>query len=344
MKRDSDGFMARHWRALKIAFSVFLPIILRFKRRPLVLEKWSGIGDIVCTIPAALKLKERHAGAPVIYNCHPGSICLPRLAGVTEYVTCDTAMGTACYWFRFLVGEYYQFCSDDDRPDVVPTEIYIKDFGRHVGVTVGDDHPELAIPQETRSRIETLLRDLRMGEGQPVLVIHPGPSWPIREWPVSHWCRLVEQLRAAGFTQIIHLGTSQAGRSVPTIPGTFPLVDRLSLEETAALIAYATLFVGIDSGLLHLAAAVKTPAVGLWGPTSAHLRFNEQNARSFVTATVPCQGCHHTTPRPHWIDGCPNHIACMNSITPEQVAEACLTRLKEEDERFMNHPAGEGCD
>jgi ADP-heptose:LPS heptosyltransferase len=100
------------------------------------------------------------------------------------------------------------------------------------------------------------------------------------------------------------------------------------MAETVALISLGDLFVGIDSGLLHIAVAVQTPAAGLWGPTSAHLRFSRANARSFVTSTAECQGCHHRVPRLHWIPGCPYDIKCMKAIRIESVLQACRSRLE----------------
>ena len=57
--------------------TVILPVIIRTGRRPVIFSKYSGIGDIICTFPAAFELKKRHPQATFIYNCHPDYICLP---------------------------------------------------------------------------------------------------------------------------------------------------------------------------------------------------------------------------------------------------------------------------
>ncbi|MEI9863113.1 MAG: hypothetical protein WDN00_00850 [Limisphaerales bacterium] len=60
----------RQVQAFWYVATVVLPVILRTRSRPVLFSKYSGIGDIICTFPAALELKKRHPGAVSIYNCH----------------------------------------------------------------------------------------------------------------------------------------------------------------------------------------------------------------------------------------------------------------------------------
>jgi ADP-heptose:LPS heptosyltransferase len=151
---------------------------------------------------------------------------------------------------------------------------------------------------------------------------------------------LIHELRGRGFTNIVQVGSARhlamGTVGAITLPGVLSWVDQLTLEESIALISQANLFVGIDSGMLHIAAAVQTPAVGLWGPTSSHLRFSPANARSFVTSRVECQGCHHRVPRLHWMTGCPFDIKCMKAIQVDEVLKACLSRLHSKESDFLS--------
>jgi len=114
---------------------------------------------------------------------------------------------------------------------------------------------------------------------------------------------------------------------VPTVPGAVSLLDAFTVEECIAAIASAKLFIGIDSGLLHMATAVRTPAVGLWGCTSPRFFYAENVRKNFVVSEVACQGCYHRLPRLHWITGCPHDIQCMKQISVEEVLRACLAKL-----------------
>jgi ADP-heptose:LPS heptosyltransferase len=154
----------------------------------------------------------------------------------------------------------------------------------------------------------------------------------VREWPHESWASLVRELGRRGFTKVVRLGTDShlalGAVASETIPGVISLVNQLTLEESAALISLGQLFVGIDSGLLHIAVAMGTPAIGLWGATSPQLRFSRENRRLFVTSNVECQGCHHRVPRLHWKTGCPFEIKCMKAIRVEEVLGVCLSALE----------------
>lgn len=324
----------RHWAVLGFVTTIILPIILRTGKRPVIFFRWSGIGDILCTFPAVTELMQRHPGCVFIYNCAPGSQCLPRLAGLPVRVTTTPYMEIVHHWYGWLMGQFYQFDYIDRLPNVNSHEILIQEFARPYGVSVGDEHPRLTNDPAARLRMQALLADYGAGQNQPrqpVIVIHPGPSWPVREWPAAAWTALVEKLRQNGYEKIFQLGTNLHANlpapQAPEIPGVISLVDKLSLEETIALISMADLFIGIDSGLLHVAASVQTPSIGLWGPTAPLLRFSKRNARFFLVGDVACVACHHRQPRLHWVTGCPYDISCMKAISVEAVLAMGLNFL-----------------
>jgi ADP-heptose:LPS heptosyltransferase len=313
----------KHLLALKYVIAVIIPKIIKTGKKPVIFSKWSGIGDIICTIPAALEIAKKNPNVPLIYNCYKEFKCIPQLAGLKCRTTSFNEIGLIGFWYRWLLKGYFQFSSDDDRPGLVPSQVYIKDFGCEFGIEVSDDHPRIeSSPQVIRS-VRNRLIDMGATES-PLIVIHPGPSWPVREWPVVSWIQLVKKLHTLGVKNVIQIGTSvhslTPGASVSMdINGAISLVDQLTLEETIALISLANVFIGIDSGMLHVAASVGTPSVGLWGPTSPQFRFSEKNRQFHITSSASCQGCHHRIPREHWITGCPYDIKCMKDISEKDV-------------------------
>ena len=154
----------------------------------------------------------------------------------------------------------------------------------------------------------------------------------MKEWPREQWAQLVAALRAQGYTSIAQLGVGRYMNfgqvAVDTIPGVVSLVDLLSIEDCFALIGRAKLFVGIDSGLLHIAACTRTPSVAVWGPTSPQFFYADAVRKNFVVSDVACQGCYHRLPRLHWVTGCPHDIQCMKTLSVEKVLRACLTNLE----------------
>ena len=325
-----SALILRHARALWYVLTVILPVILRTGRRPVIFSRFAGLGDIICTFPAALELKKLHPQAMFIYNCDASSACLPEIGGVTKHVTSNRHIGLVGYWYRWLLAGFYNFGSDDDDLSADHSELFIVGYARRNGVKVSGEHPRLQVNQEISAKVKSLREKCGLMDGALVL-IHPGPSYPVKHWPRESWNALVEEFHRHGVRSIAQLG-ARAGSYANTqqfqpITGVVSLVQQLSLPETVALIAQADLFVGLDSGLLHVAASVRTPAVGLWGPTSHQFLYAESESRHAVTSTVECQGCHHRMPRLHWQTGCPYDAKCMKTIPVGEVFRACQAAL-----------------
>jgi ADP-heptose:LPS heptosyltransferase len=326
------ALIKRHLAALGYVLTVILPAILRTGRRPVIFSRFAGMGDIICTFPTALELKKRHPDATFIYNCAASFSCLPAMGGVTECVTHLLHIGLVGYWYGWLLSGYYNFGSDDDEFTADHKEFFLLGYARRQGVAVPAEHPPLNNRPEVVQAMKRLREQLGITEG-PLVLIHPGPTWPVKQWPHASWAALVAELHRQGVKNIVQLGTGTQGYAhlgageTATIPGTVSLVDKLSLEESLALISMADLLVGIDSGLLHAAVCFHVPAVGIWGATSPRFLFAEAEARDFVVSRVECQGCHHRFPRLHNMVGCPYDIRCMKTISVEDVAQACANVL-----------------
>jgi hypothetical protein len=95
-------------------------------------------------------------------------------------------------------------------------------------------------------------------------------------------------------------------------------IDRLSLAETAAMMASAGLVVANDSGLAHTAAACGTPTLMLFGPTSERVLGKFPAHVSVLRSGLPCEPCWHSMP----LRACSGKITCLRSLTVEQVLAA----------------------
>ena len=331
IKSGPAALLARHWAALIFVLTVIGPLILRTGRRPVIFSRWSGMGDIICTIPAARELKKRHNGATFIYNCHPDFAVVPRLAGIAGRITSLEPIGLVGHWYQFILAGFYHFAHGDDTPGQTSKEPMVTEFCRQFSLPPREEHPRLTIDPALVDRVRKQLQGKNL-DPNSLIIIHPGPSWPVREWPPEKWTGLVAELRWRGFTSIAQLGVGRYlnfGKvAVDPVPGAVSLVNDLSLEEAFAVISLAKLHVGIDSGLLHIAASVGVPAVGIFGMTSPQCRFSRAYIKSFVVSGVECQGCYHRLPRVDWITNCPHHIRCMNTVGVEEVLEACTAQLE----------------
>lgn len=324
------SLIKRHFSAAWYVLTVILPVMFRTGRRPVIFSRFAGMGDIICTFPAAQELKKRHPQAAFIYNCAAGFACLPAMGGVTERVTHLHPIGLVGHWYRALLAGYYNFDSDDDHPNADQKEFCITSYARRQGVAVRGEHPPLQISPAVVAGVRARLEKTSAG---PLILIHAGPTWPVKQWPDASWSALVRELKSRGFENIFQLGVGAqnyanlGAADAGTVAGAVSLVGKLSLEESLALISQADLLIGIDSGLLHAAVSFRVPAVGIWGATSPKFLFAESESRGFVVSAVDCQGCHHRVPRLHHTTGCPFDIRCLKSLEVSEVLRACLKYL-----------------
>jgi lipopolysaccharide export system permease protein len=123
--------------------------------------------------------------------------------------------------------------------------------------------------------------DTHLPEGRPVLAVSPAASAPYKEWAPERFAALIDALTGpggamAGAAAALFGGpgdeaTAKAVRAACRHADIIDLTGRLALPETAACLSRARLFVGNDSGLMHMAAAAGTPTLGLFGPTDERI-------------------------------------------------------------------------
>jgi ADP-heptose:LPS heptosyltransferase len=319
--------LARQIAALDYVLRVVIPVILKTGRRPVVFYRGAGLGDIICTIPAVNELKKRHPGATFIYNCRAGFSAIPRLAGLAGQVTSLGPMSSVNHWYGFLLGGYYEFNNGDpmlDRP-------ILADFCNQFGVTAPAGYPVLPVSEAMRGRAKKILSQKKVGT-EFLITIHPGPSHAVKEWPREKWGLLVAKMRDHGFTNIVQLGISQylenKAAAFAAVSGVVSFVDELTLEDSIAIVSSASLHIGIDSGLLHVAAATGVPSVGLFGVTLPQRIFPKISNQHGIVTSVECRGCGHYNAATPYTDDCPYHIRCMREISVDEVLNACLARLR----------------
>ncbi len=109
---------------------------------------------------------------------------------------------------------------------------------------------------------------------RPVIALAPTANWLPKIWPVERFAAAFQALSGGNAQAVVIAGPGNTERAMTApllaaLPGSIDLVGNLSLPEIAAVLARTSLFVGNDSGLMHLAAAAGAPTIGLFGPTSA---------------------------------------------------------------------------
>lgn len=147
--------------------------------------------------------------------------------------------------------------------------------------------------------------------GRPLAVLHPGARWPTKLWPAAHWAQLAEWLLRQKSFQVVITGSPGDRQSVEEIVARaeVPLLNlagRTSLAELAALLRQARLAVTTDTGPMHLAAALGTPVVALFGPTAPWRTGPFGYGHEVVRLLLPCSPCfRRRCPKPRCLTELP---------------------------------------
>ncbi len=188
--------------------------------------------------------------------------------------------------------------------------------------------PKLNVSNAAKQSVENKLKGANIS-GDSIYVMCPGAEYgPTKRWPTEHFATLAQKLIAENpNVQILLLGsksdhvlgqeiTSQAKQNT----NIHNWCGNTSLDEAIALIGMSKAVVSNDSGLMHIAAALKTPQVAIFGSSDpAHTPPLSDKAQ-VIWLNMPCSPCHKRK--------CPlGHLRCLKDILPEQVL-ATLNTLK----------------
>jgi heptosyltransferase-2 len=178
--------------------------------------------------------------------------------------------------------------------------------------------PELVVPA-----VEVASWRHRRGlpeDGRPVIAFAPGSVAASRRWPPDAYAELARGLSAQGFSIWVLGGPAEKQLASSIVAGNGPSVRDLTgsdLRDAVLALAAADVAVSNDSGLLHVAAAIGTPSIGIFGPTSPWLwaPLNPLAGTVAATTELPCRPCHKPVCRY-------GHQRCMQDIPAPQVLAA----------------------
>lgn len=147
------------------------------------------------------------------------------------------------------------------------TDHRVDQLGRLIGVTPPPP-PYLWLGLSHLQKAQSLISG-----PDPVLALSPAANWIGKQWPAKSFSELIDQFLKNHEAKVAIFGAPQERSMIQPVMDAIPrdkridLVGRLSLLETAACLKQCQVFLGNDSGLMHMAAAVGTPAIGLFGPS-----------------------------------------------------------------------------
>jgi lipopolysaccharide heptosyltransferase II len=194
-------------------------------------------------------------------------------------------------------------------------------FADHLGLEAGPVEFGLRVAPEEADRARALVAAI----GRPFVAAFVGSTWPSRFWLAEATAEVLREVsRRFGLGAVLLGGRGEeefGARVAAASPrGTLNLVGRLGLREAAAVLAEARAAFGPDSGPMHIASAVGTPVVSLWGATSPRRSAPFGYEDLAVVAGVACHPCY--------LRRCPIGRLCMQTLRPERVLRALSQALE----------------
>jgi heptosyltransferase-3 len=276
----------------------------------ILLEDWvapvlagSDLADRVIAIPrdsktarARIARQLRAVRYDVVYNLHGGTTAtlLTRATGARHRV------GFGHYQYARLHNHLAPSSLEIwKRPSLHSVEQQLALIG-WTGVPVTDRPPTRLVV--TESSLLSVFEKLRaaggadISEDKPFAVIHPTAAFATKQWATENFARVAEEVTARGLTPIAIVSPKEArvieslkSQSCARVIG----LSDLTLPEVTALTSHASLFVGNDSGIAHIAAAAGAPSIVIFGSSNVqHWRPWTTQASEVVREEMPCQPCH----------------------------------------------------
>ena len=264
----------------------------------------------------ARRLREASYDAAVIPHRSFRSALLVLLAGIPVRVGFDRSAG------RWLMTERLPY------PDIHEVERNLTLLAPW-SVDTSGLRPALFPDDTDREAVGLLMRESGIENTDTTVGVSAGSVWATKRWPADRYAALVRRMADDHGFRVILFGAAEdrsLNDRIAGMSGADPLnaAGRLTLLQSAALAARCTVFVSNDTGMGHVAAAMNTPVIAIFGPTIPAFGFTPHGAgHRVVENEMACRPCGT-----HGGDRCPiGTHDCMRSITVDQVMQTLSGRL-----------------
>lgn len=256
-----------------------------------------AIGDFILTLPALTALRRQFPGAWLEVLGYPHIIQLAVAGGLVDKAHPIEARPLAGFFarqgalaeewvdyfseFDLIVSYLYdpdeifqtnvrrcstaQFIAGPHRPDermgIPAAKVYLKPLER-LAIFEADPVPRLSLKASSSLRAS--------------LALHPGSGSEKKNWPQARWARLIQRLLSETELNLLLAGGEAEGERLQALAAALPparvrVAHKVPLADLAGLLAASQGFIGHDSGISHLAAALGLPGIVLWGDTAEEI-------------------------------------------------------------------------
>jgi predicted lipopolysaccharide heptosyltransferase III len=331
------GALRRRFPDARLTYLVEAPAEPVVRHHPdlnaiIVLERPRGLARLRYDLQLAARLRAERFDVVIDFHGGPRSGFLTWATGAPQRIGYDLPGRRWCYttrlpWTRSLVPPRHSVLNQWDL--LAPLGIAAADRAR--------DAVTMAIDPAVDARVQSRLAGAGVAPGAPMIVMHVSAGNPFRRWPAAAFAAVAAELAREDPRRrvIVTSGPSEAAaaeavaQEARLLAGTAAAgivrTGEFDLAELAALVGRAALYIGGDSGPLHVAATTHTPIVALFGPTlperSMPWRDPAIGAIAVDAGPLPCRPCHQR----HCV---PGDFRCLTAISPTMVVAASRELLR----------------
>lgn len=211
----------------------------------------------------------------------------------------------------------------NERIPAPSMEIHALDRGLKLIEALGIEGSQVIYDVPTDdSAAQALLEEKGIHPHRPLIAINPAAQWPTKLWGPEKFGKVAERLLSHGY-QVVFTGSREDGAMIDEIVywNNAPMIrldGQTTLKTLAALYRFCRAVITTDTGPMHLAAAVGTPVVALFGPTAPWRTGPYGDGHVVVRAGLSCSPCFMRSCRTIEFE----NMACMKRITVGEVVEA----------------------
>jgi lipopolysaccharide heptosyltransferase II len=192
---------------------------------------------------------------------------------------------------------------------------------REFDITSNDTKPKLWIDNHVMEKVYQLIENKELSSTAPWVSLNPFSRWSYKEWPYEKWVDIIDWIWKEYNIPVVIVGSQEETKRADFIEGksrgcVYNLTGITTLDELAGLLSLSHLHVGVDSAAPHIAAAVDTPTITIYGPSDWHDWAPQGENHQVITPERDCAPCHQK--------GCNNTgtSQCLEELKTEAVKRA----------------------
>jgi lipopolysaccharide heptosyltransferase II len=275
--------------------------------------------SLVSKVKFILKLRKKKFDAVVLFHRSFTRLLICYLAGIKRRIGYYRKKG------GFLL---------TDKIELPGKQVHRAEYFTHLvsslKVEIKERNYEFFVNKNSYNDVKSILSENGLSSNEKIIVLNPGGNWALKRWPVENFAKLADKINEELNMKVVISGANkdiELADKIVSMMKTKALIlaGRTDLKGLAALFKMADAVVSADSGPMHLAAAVGSPVISIFGPTSPKITgpYSSEGNYLVLQHDVGCIiPCYELT--------CQDN-KCMKAVTYEEVFRSIKKLLKYED-------------